>query len=70
MQHCVENHKHQKLLVFNIYNIPINLFQTNVPTETIHLVCLNQITGFYMNEILLYFFFFIVKSILDFMYSL
>ena len=46
-QHCVENNKHQKLLGVNVYNILINLFQTNVPTETIHLVCLNQITGFW-----------------------
>ena len=51
-QHCVENHKHQKLLGFNVYNISINLFKTNVPTETIHLVCLNQFTGFYMNQIM------------------
>ena len=46
-QHCVENNKHQKLLGVNVYNILINLFKTNVPTETIHLVCLNQITGFW-----------------------
>ena len=51
-QHCVENHKHQKLLGFNVYNISINLFKTNAPTETIHLVCLNQFIGFYMNQIM------------------
>ena len=51
-QHCVENHKHQKLLDINAYNIPINLFKTNAPTKTILLVCLNQINGFYMNQIM------------------
>ena len=42
----VKNHNHQKLLGFNVYNIPINLFKTDAPPETIHLVCPNQITGF------------------------
>ena len=51
-QHRVENCKHQKLLGFNVYNIPINLFKTNVPTETTHLVYLSQMAGFYMNEII------------------
>ena len=46
-------HKHQKLLGFNVYTIPINLFRTNVPTETTYLVCLNQITGLCMNQIML-----------------
>ena len=37
----------------NAYNIPINLFKTNVPAETIYLFCLNQITAFYMIQIML-----------------
>ena len=46
------NHKqNQKLLGFNVYNIRINVLRPISQKKPIQMVCLNQITGFYMNQI-------------------
>ena len=50
------NHKqNQKLLGFNVYNIRINVLRPMSQKKPIQMVCLNQITGFYMNQIHFFF---------------